>query len=111
MIEILLDVFLILMGVSYLVYGYRMNKYKKLGRYSNKFIKVEKIKDKDRYIRFHSKWSCAGGIIQILLGVSFIIDEHFIPLDTIIIILCFTFLIAMRTFTYQSAGNIYRFEK
>lgn len=109
--RIFINILLIMIGIVFIIRGYRLRKYKDLSKCTNKWVPMEKIKDKDGYIKFHSKWSYLFAMIMLLMGVAFIIDKYIMQIDIVVTILSLVYLIGMFTFIYQSSGSISKFQK
>lgn len=97
-----LGILLISIGINFIIDGYKLNKYRDLSRCRNKNISIEKIKDKDGYIKLQYKWNYLSGIAQILMGLTFIIDNYFVQLEFLFYIIFFVYLIGMFIAIYHS---------
>lgn len=108
---IFINILLIILGVGFIISGYKLNRYRDLSIIPNKWISVEKIKDKDGYIKFNSKWCYLGGIFSILIGVTSTVDKYIMEIDTIVCILDLVYMIGIFIFMYQNVGSASKFQK
>lgn len=109
--RIFINILLIMIGIGFIISGYKLKKYRDLSIVPNKWISIEKIKDKDGYIKFHSKWCYLGGIFSILIGITSTVNKYITQIDTIICVLDLVYMIGIFIFMYQSLGSISKFQK
>ncbi|MFR4766985.1 MAG: hypothetical protein ACLUAF_13720 [Paraclostridium sordellii] len=83
MFKLVFGIFFIVLGLYFIYLGLKLQRTKDLGLIKNKMVNIDKIKDKDGYIRFNFKLHMLVGIIYIIQGIISILARYFIFMDNV----------------------------
>ncbi|CEN75049.1 Uncharacterised protein [[Clostridium] sordellii] len=101
MFKIVFGIFFIVLGLYFIYLGLKLQRTKDLGLIKNKMINIDKIKDKDGYIRFNFKLHIVIGIIYTIQGMLCILSRYFISVDNLYSFMSIVVIITIFIYTYK----------
>lgn len=101
MFKLVFGMFFIVVGVYFIYLALKLQRTKDLGLIKNKMIDIDKIKDKDGYIRFNFKLHMVIGIIYTIQGILCILSRYFISVDNLYSFMNIFVIITIFIYTYK----------
>ncbi|MDU6114730.1 MAG: hypothetical protein E6649_09935 [Paeniclostridium sordellii] len=101
MFKLVFGIFLIVVGLYFIYLGLKLQRTKDLGLIKNKMVNIDKIKDKDGYIRFNLKLHIVIGIIYMIQGILCILSRYFVSVDNLYSSMSIVVIITIFVYTYK----------
>lgn len=83
MVEFVLGIFFIMLGGIFIHSALKLKRTQDIGLIENKMVNIDKIKDKDSYVKFNFKINITLGGIFIIQGLIYIIATYCSIIDNI----------------------------
>ena len=83
MFRLILGIVFILLGIRFVYLAFLLKKSKDINLIKNNMVKVERIKDKEGYLKFNFKTNIILGITLCANGIVAILSECFVFFDDI----------------------------
>ena len=101
MFKLVFGIFFIVLGLYFIYLGLKLQRTKDLGLIKNKMVNIDKIKDKDGYIRFNFKLHIVIGTIYTIQGILCILSRYFISVDNLYSFMNIFVIITIFIYTYK----------
>lgn len=111
MFKFVFGIFFIVLGVYFIYLALRLQTTRDIGLIKNNMVNIDKIKDKDGYIRFNFKLHMLVGIIYIIQGIISILARYFIFMDNVYSFMDIIVIITIFTYVYKITFKITKFYK
>lgn len=111
MFKFVFGIFFIVLGVYFIYLALRLQTTRDIGLIKNNMVNIDKIKDKDGYIRFNFKLHMLVGIIYIIQGIISILARYFIFMDNVYSFMDIIVIITIFTYVYKTTFKATKFYK
>lgn len=111
MFKFVFGIFFIVLGVYFIYLALRLQTTRDIGLIKNNMVNIDKIKDKDGYIRFNFKLHMLVGIIYIIQGIISILARYFIFMDNVYSFMDIIIIITIFTYVYKITFKTTKFYK
>lgn len=111
MFKFVFGIFFIVLGVYFMYLALRLQTTRDIGLIKNNMVNIDKIKDKDGYIRFNFKLHMLVGIIYIIQGIISILARYFIFMDNVYSFMDIIVIITIFTYVYKITFKATKFYK
>ena len=111
MFKFVFGIFFIVLGVYFIYLALRLQTTRDIGLIKNNMVNIDKIKDKDGYIRFNFKLHMLVGIIYIIQGIISILARYFIFMDNVYFFMDIIIIITILTYVYKITFKATKFYK
>lgn len=111
MFKFVFGIFFIVLGVYFIYLALRLQTTRDIGLIKNNMVNIDKIKDKDGYIRFNFKLHMLVGIIYIIQGIISILARYFIFMDNVYSFMDIIIIITIFTYVYKITFKATKFYK
>lgn len=111
MFKFVFGIFFIVLGVYFIYLALRLQTTRDIGLIKNNMVNIDKIKDKDGYIRFNFKLHMLVGIIYIIQGIISILARYFIFMDNVYSFMDIIIIITIFTYVYKTTFKATKFYK
>ena len=111
MFKFVFGIFFIVLGVYFIYLALRLQTTRDIGLIKNNMVNIDKIKDKDGYIRFNFKLHMLVGIIYIIQGIISILARYFIFMDNVYSFMDIIVIITIFTYVYKITFKTTKFYK
>ena len=111
MFKFVFGIFFIVLGVYFIYLALRLQTTRDIGLIKNNMVNIDKIKDKDGYIRFNFKLHMLVGIIYIIQGIISILARYFIFMDNVYSFMDIIVIITIFTYVYKITFKATKFYK
>lgn len=111
MFKFVFGIFFIILGVYFIYLALRLQTTRDIGLIKNNMVNIDKIKDKDGYIRFNFKLHMLVGIIYIIQGIISILARYFIFMDNVYSFMDIIVIITIFTYVYKITFKTTKFYK
>ena len=111
MFKFVFGIFFIVLGVYFIYLALRLQTTRDIGLIKNNMVNIDKIKDKDGYIRFNFKLHMLVGIIYIIQGIISILARYFIFMDNVYSFMDIIIIITILTYVYKITFKATKFYK
>lgn len=81
MFEFIFGIFFIVLGGVFIHLALKLQRTQDIGLVKNKMVNIDKIKDKEGYMKFNFKINIIMGVICISQGIIYILARYFTLLD------------------------------
>lgn len=109
MFKFVFGIFFIVLGVYFIYLALRLQTTRDIGLIKNNMVNIDKIKDKDGYIRFNFKLHMLVGIIYIIQGIISILARYFIFMDNVYSFMDIIVIITIFTYVYKTTFKATKF--
>ena len=111
MFKFVFGIFFIVLGAYFIYLALRVQTTRDIGLIKNNMVNIDKIKDKDGYIRFNFKLHMLVGIIYIIQGIISILARYFIFMDNVYSFMDIIVIITIFTYVYKITFKSTKFYK
>lgn len=100
MFKIIFGICFILIGLPIIFSALKIQKTKDISLIKNNMVDIDKIKDKDSYIKFNFKINITLGIVCIIQGIFTLLSIYFSIINSILLIMNIVVILIIFIYTY-----------